>query len=53
MKTQETLDRIEDEEQEWFDRRLEELSGQIMNRAALYARVQLELDDIRARRNDD
>lgn len=50
---QETRDRIEDEEAEWFDRRLEELSGQIMNRAKLYARVQRELDDIRARRNDD
>lgn len=53
MMSQETRDRIDEAEQEWFDRRLEELSGQIMNRAKLYARVQRELDDIRAHRNDD
>lgn len=51
---QETRDRIDDQEQEWFDRRLEELSaGQHWNRAQLYAKVQRELDDIRANRNDD
>lgn len=48
----EMKDRIDEAEQEWFDRRLEELSGQIMNRAKLYARVQRELDNIRANRNE-
>lgn len=49
---QETRDRIADEEQEWFDRRLEELSaGQHWNRSDLYHKINEELDDIRANRN--
>lgn len=49
---QETRDRIADEEQDYFDRRLEELSGQIMPRSALFAKINAELDDIRANRRD-
>lgn len=50
-----TRDRIEDEEQEYFERRLEELSatGQHWNRSDLYHKINAELDDIRSKRNQD
>lgn len=49
---QETRDRIADEEQEWFDSRLEELSaGQHWKRSDLYHKINEELAQIRANRN--
>lgn len=51
MVNQETRDRIDDEEQEWFDRRLEELSGQHWNRSDLYHKINEELAQIRDNRN--
>lgn len=50
---EDTKDRIEEQEQDYFDRRLEELSGQVMNRAAMFAKINQELDDIRRNRNAD
>lgn len=53
MTSQENRDRIEDEEQEWFDRRLEELSaGQHWNSSDLYHKINEELAQIRANRNE-
>lgn len=51
----ETRDRIADEEAEYFERRLEELSatGQHWNRSNLHHKINQELDDIRARRKQD
>lgn len=50
-----TKDRIKDEEEAYFDRRLEELTvpGHVYSRAHIFAKINRELDDIRARRNDD
>lgn len=51
---QETKDRITDEEQAYFDRRLEELSaGQHWKRSDLHHKINQELDDIRRNRNAD
>lgn len=53
MTTQETRDRIDDEEQEFFDRRLEELSaGQHWRRDELFHKINEELAQIRANRNE-
>lgn len=48
---QETRDRIEDEEAEYYERRQEELSHQIANRALMHEKIQKELAQIRANRN--
>lgn len=55
MTRQETKDRIADAEQEYFERRLEELTaaGQHWNRSNLYHKINEELADIRARRKQD
>lgn len=52
MTLQETRDRIADEEESYFERRLEELSGQVMPRSELFAKINREMDDIRSRRNE-
>ena len=45
-------DRIDDQEREYFERRLEELSaGQHWNRSELYHKINEELAQIRANRN--
>lgn len=47
-----TKDRIAEEEEAYFDRRLEELSaGQHWNRSDLYHKINEELAQIRANRN--
>ena len=50
--SQETRDRIAEEESEYFEKRLEELSaGQHWNRSDLYHKINEELAQIRANRN--
>jgi hypothetical protein len=50
---QETKERIADEEEDYFERRLEELekAGIYMSRSDMYARINRELDEIKANRN--
>lgn len=53
MSPQEKLDQLADWEQEYFDRRLEELSaGQNWKRSDLYHKINCELDEIRRKRNE-
>jgi hypothetical protein len=50
---QETKDRIDDEEAEYYAKREDELSHYFMSRAKMHERIQREIDDIRRKRNED
>lgn len=50
--SQETRDRIDDEEADYYARREDELSASFMSRQRMHEIIQGEIDEIRRNRND-
>lgn len=51
--SQETRDRLDDLEAEFYARREEELSASFMSRQRMHEIIQGEIDEIRRNRNED